>query len=633
MAGEGFGGPAQTLRQNGLGPIGRREFIGLSALGSIGLATGCTGEADTAGGQDRLSREILTALDQIAQQAVETEPEAVTWLGLAGRGAPASALARLSPRSQAGFERSRLDRLETLNTLAKLPAAAPQSRLRTHQLAIMGAFERAVAIQSFGFGRVSLSACRPYVIDHRSGAYLDGPRLLLSRHPITSVADADAYLERLNALPETIRDEQRRLEADAYTGILPPRPILSRIAATAAALADLSVDQHPLLLDLANRTEALDGLSAEARQSMLVAATRTLVGPLQAAYRDLAGSAGRLFDQASDLPGVGTFPIGGDYYAALLSADLRRGANTNDLLADMEVRLRSATRRFNAALDALGLASGPIADRRAALAAAHTSEALTAIDLARTLGEEMEALRPRLRQIVARLPDADAVVTLSPDALWAAYPSDVVSYEPAAADGSLSGTLRLHPRSPALSLPTFLPRLHQQGLPGRHLARALAIEDTSQPFLRYFTHIEGFSDAWSAYGLDLAAELARDDDPVGVAFRLQAGLDLASEAILDLGVHGQGWTSDAALTFLREGSGRIDREAIDTLWRISVEPGRAMAAIFGRSVFQALRSRASRALGNDFDPAAFHYTLLSTGPRPFPQVEAELDVWANAQVG
>lgn len=614
--------------------LSRRRL--LAAAGALGIAptlAGCSPSDGAVAGGDRVSREIRAALDAAARLAFAVDPEAVTRLGLLGRGAPGWTVTRLSPRSQAGFERSRLDRIETLKTLSLLPLADPGSRLRTHQLAIKGAYERAVAIQAYGFGRVSLSDARPYVADHLGGAYLDVPRLLLSRQPVTRVVEAEAYLERLAALAPTIRDEQRRMEADAGAGALPPRPVLSRLAAKAAELAAVPVEGHPLLRDLANRTVALSGLSDEARQSMLVAASRIIAGPLAEAYRNLAASAGRLFENASDLPGLAALEAGPDYFDTLLRTRLLNQANPRDLMADLDVRVRAAQRLLGEALDEMAVADGPREVRRAALETAHADPELTPAGLAAKLSDEMELMRPRLRQVVARLPEAEAVVTLSAQDLWAPYDHDDMTYEPAAADGSLSGTLRIRPGLEARGLASLLPNLHREGIPGRHLSRATAIEETGQPLLRHLTHPGAFDDAWAAYGLDLAEELSQGEPPVARAFRRIAELDLRIEAVVDLGIHGLDWPTRQALDTLRIQAGLGEREAVDTLWRIAVQPGRAIAAVFGRAVFRALRDRAERRLGTGFDPAAFHYTLLTTGPRPFAQVRAEMEDWANAQVG
>ncbi|MEM0986371.1 MAG: DUF885 family protein [Pseudomonadota bacterium] len=627
--------PIETPAHSGSAAgVSRRALLaGVAGLGLAPGLAGCGPTSEVASPGDRLARDVREVLDRAAQQVIEADPEAVTRLGLAGRGAPAWALTRLSSRSQAGFERTRLDRIETLQSLSSLPLAGPQSRLRAHQLAIHGAFERAVALQAYGFGRVALDSAQPYVADHLGGSYLDVPRLLLSRQPVRSPDDTDAYLQRLAALPATIRDERRRLEADAAAGAIPPRTVLSRLAAKARALADVPVEGHPLLKDLANRTVAVSGLSDEARQSTLVAASRILAGPMAGAYADLAASAGTLFESASDLPGLSAMAEGPAYFDTALRTSLLVEANPEDLIADIEVRARTAQRELGASMDALAVPDSDLQTRRAALLEAVADPELTAIGLTDALTERMDTLRPRLRQIMARLPDADAVVTLSPAALWAPYDHDDMTYEPAAADGTLSGTLRVRPGLEAFGTSALETVLYREGIPGRHLARAAAIEDTGQPMLRHFCHPTTFQDAWAAYGLDLSEELSRSDDLAGQAFRRQADLDLAVEALVDLGIHGLGWTSERALEALRTRAGMSNRASVDALWRIAVQPSRATAAVFGRSVFRALRTRAENQLGGDFDPAAFHYTLLTTGPRPFAQVQDEMEDWASAQVG
>ena len=54
-------------------------------------------------------------------------------------------------------------------------------------------------------------------------------------------------------------------------------------------------------------------------------------------------------------------------------------------------------------------------------------------------------------------------------------------------------------------------------------------------------------------------------------------------------------------------------------------PGNYLNYYFTGSLFQGLYDEAGEALGDAFDPVAFHKAILDLGPAPFSMVEAAVD--------
>ena len=64
--------------------------------------------------------------------------------------------------------------------------------------------------------------------------------------------------------------------------------------------------------------------------------------------------------------------------------------------------------------------------------------------------------------------------------------------------------------------------------------------------------------------------------------------------------------------------------------RYIVMPAQALAYKTGELKIKALRAKAEKALGKDFDVRRFHDQVLSTGNIPLSVLEAKIDAWIAA---
>ena len=137
---------------------------------------------------------------------LSAEPELVTRLGLPPGQIDGQENAVFGDKSQAAFERLRLRRIEVLRFLEALPLAPEGSALRGHQEVVLRAYDHAVRIGEFGHGRVELGDAYPYVMDHRSGVWIDLPDLLVRKQRVETRSDAEAYVSRLISLANAVED-------------------------------------------------------------------------------------------------------------------------------------------------------------------------------------------------------------------------------------------------------------------------------------------------------------------------------------------------------------------------------------------------------------------------------------------
>lgn len=615
----------------------RRLRVGLCAA-LIGLAplVACTGGRDPDGTPRRIAREIDRTMMTIAQNELARDPELATRLGLpeASVGFPFNRY--LTDRSQAAYERARLSRLETRDLLVRLPRPARGSVLARHLDTLIAAHETAETLFMAGHGSSRLGRSFPYIADHLRGAYLDVPVLLAHYHPMRRPADARAFVDRLAQLADAIEDDRRRMEADALAGVVPPAPVLRRMAAAAGAEASRPAQESRFAETFANLAAGIDGLEAEERASLIADIRRIEEEAVRPAYASFAASLDELARTAPELPGIWQVPEGEAYYAAALRAYTGDTASPAGLHERGRREVDALLADLDRALIALGLEEGTPAERLAFLAEQpgqiypDTEEGRAEL-MQRFAAHAARAL-PRLAAVIdtgaPALPELRGALPGTPPTLAGAR------YIPQRTDSSAPAFVEIDLRRmqdwPDYRLAALA---FETSLPGRHLDAVVTARDARLPLARLLVPDVAYTEGWAAYAATLADELGLySDDPVSRIGYLQSRLLHAARMVADTGIHQERWSRDRAISWLSETAGLSPQAAADEVDRYTVWPGQAAAGWLGRARILDLRERAIRVIGPRFEAQAFHRVILAGGPRPLSMVDEDVTRWYTAQI-
>ncbi|MEM1105683.1 MAG: DUF885 family protein [Pseudomonadota bacterium] len=651
-------------------PVSAR--IAALLLGGICALFACSGDPAEPSRQVEAQTGALFAT--LAAMEISAEPETLTGLGLPTTLLGPETSALIGDRSQAAFERLRLQRIEALKLLESMALAPSGSRLRGHQEMVLRTYDRAVRVGEFGHGRVELGNAYPFVIDHRSGAWIDLPALLTQRQRIASPADADAFLARITRLASAVEDERLRLLADAEAGVLPPRFILDRLSDQIAAMIDRPVVEDPIILAFEDQVTGLTDEASQTQRDLRQDAVERMTSQVRPAYRRLAASVETLKLMSSDVPGVWTLPGGDAYYDAALALHTRAETSAENLHREARARVDSLTQELARALDDWEAAeaaramqeAGPgpepagapalpvsdsaaeeaaelgdevrpptVAERLAALSAqpgqrfADSDEGRRA--LAAALQEAVDRAREGLEPWIALQPGLPVTVRL---ARGDAPMPTAAAYAAPRPDLSEPGLLLLDAsdlgRWPRYALPALA--LHE-AVPGHHTEASFAMAVADLPLIRQLMWNTGYGEGWATYAERLGAEASVfGGDPLGEIGILQSQLFSAARQVVDTGIHRMRWERREAIDYLVQTTGLPEAALEAEVDRIVVWPGQAAAYLAGADQISALRVRAEAVLGERFDAAAFHYTLLAGGPRPLEHVEADMERWYEAQM-
>lgn len=617
-----------------LAMIDRRNCLRAALFGPLALLVppGCRAEPGAFDDLRALSRHANGLFGQIFRAELAGRPELVTRSGLEMPGA----LARLDERSQAGFERTRLRRIESLRKLEELPLAPQDSALRRDQVALVTGYRQMVDLSGFGHGRVSQAIARPYVIDQISGGWREVPDLLITRQPVSDKREAMAYLSRLSSLADTLDDERRRLMAEAEAGIVPPEFILEQSARRIAGLARGPAAGHPLVITFEDLLTGAEGLTAREANDLRDMAVRIMSTRTLPAYQRLAEASDALRTRASNVPGVWNLPDGDAYYDALLALYTHQSSSAEEYHRQGQALVAGLSEELDPLLRQAGLEEGSVSQRLARLSARDDQKFTDDGAGRRAFLDELDRLARKARRRagawIARLPDTPLAITPLPGALdWGL--GEAV-YRPPTASGTRPGTLYVSTADLSLWPRFALPALvHHETVPGHHAETSLAMDASRQPDLRRLFWPAGYGEGWATYAETLADEAGlHEGDTLARIGYLQSQLLRAARLVADTGLHRMRWERSRTIDYMVQVTGMPRRQMTAETDRMAAWPGQAASYMAGKQFIQRLRERAEGVLGKDFDPAGFHHTLLAGGPRPLDMLRHDLESWYEAQI-
>jgi uncharacterized protein (DUF885 family) len=436
---------------------------------------------------------------------------------------------------------------------------------------------------------------------------------------VTSPADAEAWISRLEATPRLIRENIANGRRGLATGFTQPRSVVESAIAVARAEAALTADLDPLLIPVAAQPAAL------ARAQAIVS------GPIAEARREwLQFLESEYLPRARPGLGIGSLPGARPYYEFLVRS-YTTTAMTPDEVHDVGLaevaRIRAEMQQVMTDADFQG-------DFPAFLHWLRTDPRFYAktrqelLEKASEIAKRADGQLPKLfRDALPRLPYDVREVPREIEDQYTTGRYFQGSMANGVAGGYIVNTGRLDQR-PLYELPALT--LHE-AMPGHHLQIAIAQELGDQPWFRRHTYITAFGEGWGLYSEFLGVEMGIYRDPYERFGRLSYEMWRACRLVADTGIHWKGWSIDEARACFAENSALAPHNIETELQRYIGWPGQALAYKIGELKIKELRRKAEAALGDRFDVRAFHDTVVLGGALPLDMLEARVNAWIESQ--
>ena len=154
-----------------------------------------------------------------------------------------------------------------------------------------------------------------------------------------------------------------------------------------------------------------------------------------------------------------------------------------------------------------------------------------------------------------------------------------------------------------------------EGIPGHYLEGAVTARFPST--LRAFLRSGLFAEGWAVYGERMMREAGYlDNDPLFHLVQLKFYLRTMANAILDQGVHVEGWTRDQAMDLMMRRTFQQEREAAGKWVRAQLSSAQLPTYFVGVQEQLDMREAVRAAWGPKFTLKAYHDAVLSHGAPP-----------------
>ncbi|MGB7656218.1 MAG: DUF885 domain-containing protein [Novosphingobium sp.] len=593
--------------------LSRRQTLTLlgGAASSLAIA-GCQTVPGAAGKtgfvQDAAAAAILELL---AGKLIELSPESATSLGI-DTGANAGLRSRLGDRSPRGQAQIAALLQIGLDNATQFDGSALDPANRTSLDVVKSAFSTALDGFKLPYGDVAVGGWRntPYVVIQNVGAYLDTPRFLDSDHQVENMADAEAYLARLNQFPAQLDGELERITDARGKGLVPPAFLLDKAIRQLELTLKDAQGGGGLVESLVRRTKAIPGnWDARAR----AAAT----GPVAAALaRQLAELKTQRASATMDA-GLLKRPHGEEWYAWGLRASTTTTRTAEEIRAIGLDSLKDLQGQMDPILRSLGFTQGTVGQRMTALGKdprfGFSDDDKGRADIIQLMQDKIAFIRTRLPQAFRTLVPGNLEIKRLPLAEEAGAPG---AYGGAGSkDGKIPGKIWLNlgdvGRHSRYSLPTLA---FHEGIPGHVWQGEYA---NQLPLIRTLLAFNAYSEGWALYAETLGDELgAYDGDPVGRLGYLQSIAFRACRLVVDTGLHAKGWSRAQAIQWFAETNGSGLSEVTPEVDRYCSWPGQACGYKIGHSEILRQRALAKAALGARFDLRDFDDAVVTGGNVP-----------------
>ena len=458
------------------------------------------------------------------------------------------------------------------------------------------------------------------------------PVFMINAHRVGSVEDAEAYVSRLREVERVGNEIAADFRARAEAGVVPPAFVFEPTIADARAVIIGAPfgegEDTPLWADIKEKVAGLNA-DEETKQRLLDEAKAALTGEFQAGYDAMIAALEEVQPMADSNDGVWRLPDGKAYYDARVAL-----STTTELTADEihQIGLEQID-RLRGEMDAIRQEVGFEGTLNEFIQHVKTDESFNYPNTEAGREEYLEDARAYIDQMMEAAPDWFGRLPKAPLEVraveeWREATASVAFYNRATPDGSRPGIFYVNLADMTEVLkPQVEGIAYHEGAPGHHFQVSIAQEQDGLPMFRRFGGYGAYSEGWGLYSERLGKEMGFYEDPYSDFGRLGLEIWRAARLVTDTGLHAKEWSREEAIDYFKENTLVADLDIVKEVERYITNPGQATSYMIGQRKILDLREEARSELGDDFDIAQFHDTILSQGGLPLSVLEEQVRGW------
>lgn len=364
-------------------------------------------------------------------------------------------------------------------------------------------------------------------------------------------------------------------------------------------------NDHYLILTFNKKVDDFKDLPDEQKTAYKKQNEKIVKEMIFPAYTSLASSLSSLLGSGKNEKGLCYLKRGRDYYKYLVYEN----TGCADSIADIETMI--GQKRLSDLSEAAALtASNPDLWTDAQKLSLSSADPTSVLEL----------LKERMQSDFPKAPDVSYSVSYieecMEDYLAPAY------YITAPIDDYNANSIYINAKTDATTMRYFTTLAHE-GFPG-HLYQTIMSYQSGLPAIRSILNYPGYVEGWATYVEMMSYHYTGLPDAAATLLALNQSALLSLYASTDIGIHYDGWSLADTIKFWND-YGISDPDTIAEIYRYIIsEPANYLRYYVGYLQFLELKEYAKETLGNDYNEAAFHQTLLSIGPAPFETVKKYL---------
>lgn len=462
------------------------------------------------------------------------------------------------------------------------------------------------------------------------------PVFLINNHKISSVADAEAYIARLNAVERVMSEITANMRAQTAAGIVPSTfnfaPVRRDAEKVLAGAPFSRGADTPVYADFKAKVGKLDIAQAE-KDRLLASASAAMTGPMQRGYRNFLATWAETERQAKGNRGAWGLPDGAAFYANRL-----KNSTTTSMTAEQIHQLGlNQVAAIHARMETIKNQVGFKGTLRQFFDELRTNPKYRYPDTDAGRAAYIKDAEGFVAQVMAKSPEwfrrlPKAPLEVRAVEKWREGTAAIAFYNSPSEDGSRPGIYYSNLANMAdVSKPQLEARSYHEGAPGHHFQIALAQELPNVPKFRRFGGYGAYAEGWGLYAEGLGKEMGFYQDPISEFGMLSTQVWRAVRLVVDTGIHDKRWTREQAIDYFLANAPLSKADATREVERYFNWPGQATSYMVGQLKILELRERAKSELGDRFDIRDFHAAVLENGSLPLDVLEEQVNAYIAAK--